>query len=123
MKKVLIVDDAAFMRISIRKMLEKNGYSVEVLDLRSLIPLDTDLIFKSVKKTNKVLIAHEDKVHGGFGGELSAIISEKLFEFLDGPVRRTGSTFTPVGFNPILERAILPDKERIYNVAKELLLY
>jgi 2-oxoisovalerate dehydrogenase E1 component len=96
---------------------------VEVLDLRSLIPLDTELIYKSVNKTNKVLIAHEDKLFGGFGGEISAIISEKLFEFLDGPVRRVGSAFTPVGFNPILERAILPDKERIYKIAKELLLY
>jgi 2-oxoisovalerate dehydrogenase E1 component len=120
---IITYGNATHLSLEAAEMLEKDGYSVEVLDLRSIIPLDTDLIFKSVKKTNKVLIAHEDKVHGGFGGELSAIISEKLFEFLDGPVRRTGSTFTPVGFNPILERAILPDKERIYNVAKELLLY
>jgi len=96
---------------------------VEVLDLRSLIPLDKDLIFESVKKTNKVLIAHEDKVHGGFGGEINAIITEEVFEYLDAPVRRVGSTFTPIGFNKILERAILPDTERVFNAAKELIMY
>ena len=61
-----------------------------------------------MKKTNKVIVVHEDKVHGGFGGELSAIITEKAFEYLDAPVKRVGSTFTPVGFNRILEAAILP---------------
>jgi 2-oxoisovalerate dehydrogenase E1 component len=120
---VITYGNATHISLDAAEMLDKEGYSVEVLDLRSLIPLDTDLILESVKKTNKVLIAHEDKVHGGFGGEISAIISEKLFEFLDGPVKRVGSAFTPVGFNPILERAILPDKERIYNIAKELLSY
>ncbi len=94
---------------------------VEVVDLRSLSPLDEETILNSVKKTNKVLIAHEDKVFGGFGGELSAIISEKAFKFLDAPVMRTGSTYTPVGFNRILEKAVLPDTMRIYNAAKDLL--
>ena len=87
------------------------------------MPLDEELILESVKKTNKILIAHEDKVFGGFGGELSAIITEKAFEYLDAPVRRVGSTYTPVGFNPILERAVLPDMKRIYDAAKELLSY
>ncbi len=120
---IVTYGNTTHMSLDAADKLDKDGYSVEVLDLRSLVPLDTDIIFESVKKTNKVLIAHEDKVHGGFGGELSAIITEKLFEFLDGPVRRIGSTFTPVGFNPILERAILPDVSRIYEAAKELLLY
>jgi 2-oxoisovalerate dehydrogenase E1 component len=120
---VITYGNATHLSLDAAEMLEKDGYNIEVLDLRSLIPLDTDLIFNSVKKTNKVLIVHEDKVHGGFGGEISAIITEKLFEFLDGPVRRVGSVFTPVGFNPILERAVLPDKERVYNIAKELLMY
>jgi 2-oxoisovalerate dehydrogenase E1 component len=103
--------------------LKEEGFSVEVIDLRSLIPLDEETILESVKKTNKVLIAHEDKVFGGFGGELSAIITEKAFEHLDAPVKRVGSTFTPVGFNTILERAILPDVKRIYDAAKDLLSY
>jgi 2-oxoisovalerate dehydrogenase E1 component len=105
------------------KKLEEEGYSVEVIDIRSLIPLDEETILNSVKKTNKVLLAHEDKVFGGFGGELSAIITEKAFEHLDAPVRRVGSTFTPVGFNVILEKVILPDMKRIYDAAKDLILY
>ena len=74
-------------------------------------------------KTGKVLIVHEDKVFGGFGGELVSLINEKAFEFLDAPVMRVGSTFTPVGFNRILEKAILPDADRIYNKCKDLIKY
>jgi 2-oxoisovalerate dehydrogenase E1 component len=97
------------------------GKSVEVVDIRSLIPLDKETILSSVKKTNRVLVVHEDKVFGGFGGEIAAIITEEAFKFLDAPVKRVGSTFTPVGFNRILEKAILPDKERIYEAAIETL--
>jgi 2-oxoisovalerate dehydrogenase E1 component len=105
------------------KKLEEEGIKAEVIDLRSLIPLDEETIIESIKKTNKVLIVHEDKVFGGFGGELSAIVSEKAFEYLDAPIQRVGSTFTPVGFNRILERAILPDANRIYQAAKKLIEY
>ncbi len=97
--------------------------SLEVLDLRSLSPLDTDAILLTVRKTGKVLIVHEDKVFGGFGGEVAAMINEQAFENLDGPVKRVGSTFTPVGFNRILEAAILPDIKRIEEAAEELLNY
>ncbi len=103
--------------------IEKEGGSVEVIDLRSLIPLDEETILKSIEKTNKVLIVHEDKVFGGFGGELSAIITEKAFKYLDAPIKRVGSPYTPVGFNRILEKAILPNADRIYTAAKELLEY
>ena len=120
---VLTYGNATHLSIEAAVKLKEEGYSVEVIDLRSLIPLDEETILESVKKTNKVLIAHEDKVFGGFGGELSAIITEKAFEYLDAPVKRVGSTFTPVGFNTILERAILPDVKRIYDAAKELLTY
>lgn len=104
-----------------QKLEMENNWNAEVLDIRSLIPLDKDSIFESVKKTGKVLIVHEDKVFSGFGGEIAAIIGEEIFQYLDAPVRRVGSTFTPVGFNTILEKAILPDENRIYQVAKELL--
>lgn len=66
---------------------------------------------------------HEDKVFAGFGGEIAASIGTDLFRYLDAPVQRVGSTFTPVGFNPILERAILPDANKIYEVARKLLEY
>ena len=103
------------------RLSKDHGWNVEVIDIRSLIPLDKDTIFESVKKTSKVLVVHEDKVFSGFGAELAATIGTEMFRYLDAPIRRIGSTFTPVGFNPILERAILPNEEKIYNAAKELL--
>lgn len=105
------------------KDLEKEGHSVEVVDLRSLVPLDLEGILESIAKTNRVLIVHEDKVHGGFGGELVGLINEHAFELLDAPVLRVGATFTPVGFNRILERAILPDKNRVIEGARKVLNY
>lgn len=105
-------------------ILEKEtGTSVEVIDIRSLIPLDKETILASIRKTNKVLVVHEDKVFGGFGGELAAIIADEAFEFLDAPVKRIGSTFTPVGFNRILEAAVLPNTDKILVAAKELVKY
>jgi len=101
--------------------LAQEGKSVEVIDLRSLNPLDTETIFASVKKTHRALVAHEDKVFGGFGGEVAAQISKACFPWLDAPVERVGSTFTPVGFNRILERAILPDTNRVVEAARQVL--
>ena len=101
----------------------EDGAEVEVVDLRSLSPLDEEGILNSVKKTNRVLVVHEDKVFAGFGGELVALINEKAFEWLDAPVKRVGSTFTPVGFNRILERAILPNKDRVVEGIRNLLSY
>ncbi len=120
---ILTYGNTSHMSIEAAQKLEEEGYSVEVIDLRSLVPLDEETILKSVEKTGKVLIAHEDKVFGGFGGELSALITEKAFELLDAPVRRVGSTYTPVGFSPILEKAVLPNTVKIYDAAKELLQY
>jgi len=112
------------MCIEVAEILEKEmGVSIEVLDLRSILPLDEDGILETVKKTNKVLVVHEDKVFAGFGGEIVSLISEKAFEFLDAPVKRVGSEFTPVGFNRILEAAILPNNDKILKAAKELINY
>lgn len=105
------------------RLAKEGGWNVEVMDLRSLVPLDKDAIFESVKKTSKVLVVHEDKVFSGFGAEIAAMIGSEMFRYLDAPVQRVGSTFTPVGFNPILERAVLPDESRIYEAAKKLLEY
>ena len=103
--------------------LAEEGYNVEVLDLRSLSPLDEDAIIKTVTKTNRALVVHEDKVFAGFGGEIVSLINEKAFEQLDAPVKRVGSTFTPVGFNRILERAVLPNANKIQAAMKEALEY
>lgn len=107
--------------LAVAERLAKENWDVEVIDLRSLVPLDKDAILESVKKTSKVLIVHEDKVFSGFGAEISAIIGSEMFQYLDAPVQRVGSTFTPVGFNPILEKAVLPGEDRIYEAAKKLL--
>ena len=110
--------------LHVAERLEKEGgWKVEVIDIRSLIPLDKEAIFESVKKTSKALVVHEDKVFSGFGAELAAMIGEEMFRYLDGPVQRVGSTFTPVGFNPILEKEILPDEAKIYEAARKLLEY
>jgi 2-oxoisovalerate dehydrogenase E1 component len=103
--------------------LEKEGRSVEVLDLRSLVPLDLDAVTRSAKKTSRVLVAHEDKVHGGFGGEIASQVQEAVFPWLDAPIGRVGSTFTPVGFNRILERATLPSTEKVLEAARKVLTY
>ncbi len=105
------------------KIFTETGSQVEVIDIRSLIPLDKESILNSVKKTNRALVVHEDKVFAGFGAEIAAMITEEAFEFLDAPVKRVGSTFTPVGFNRILEKAILPNADKIYTACKELLNY
>ena len=103
--------------------LEKEGKSVEVVDLRSLVPLDLEAVVRSVEKTSRALVAHEDKVHGGFGGEVVSQIQEAVFPLLDAPIGRVGSTFTPVGFNRILERAVLPSTERVLEAARKVLAY
>jgi 2-oxoisovalerate dehydrogenase E1 component len=105
------------------QIFSESGRQVEVIDIRSLIPLDKEAILKSTMKTNRVLVLHEDKVFAGFGAEIAAMISDEAFEHLDAPVKRVGSTFTPVGFNRILEKAILPNTEKIYKACIELLEY
>ncbi len=105
------------------KLSKEDGYECEVLDLRSLIPLDKEAILDGVKRTGKVLVVHEDKVHSGFGAEITSLIMEEAFEYLDGPVHRVGSPFTPVGFHRALEKVILPNTEKIYNAAKVSLAY
>ena len=109
--------------LQVAEVLAQKNLSLEVLDLRSLNPLDEEAIVKTVQKTHRALVVHEDKVFGGFGGEITAFINERVFESLDAPVKRVGATFTPVGFNRILERAILPDKQRIQKAALDLLEY
>ncbi len=100
---------------------KENKGEIEVIDLRSLIPWDKEMVLDSIKKTSKVLIVHEDKVFSGFGAELAATIGEEMYRYLDAPVRRVGSLFTPVGFHHELEAAILPSADKIYSAAVDLL--
>jgi 2-oxoisovalerate dehydrogenase E1 component len=105
------------------RKLEAEGRSVEVVDLRSLNPLDTGTIFASVRKTHRAIVVHEDKVFGGFGGEVAAQVAQECFPWLDAPVARVGSAFTPVGFNRILERAILPNTEKVLEGMRQVLAF
>ncbi len=106
-------------------LLEREGRAVdaEVIDLRTLNPLDMETVAASVKRTNKVLVAYEDAKSWGFGAEISARIADEVFEWLDGPVRRIASTDTFVGYAPALENAILPQVEDIAEAIAELDAY
>ncbi len=103
--------------------LQKEGYNIEVLDLRSLSPWDSELVYESVKKTGKALIAHEDRVFGGFGGEIASSITNDLFKYLDAPVARVGSKPCPVGFAKSYEQEILLNKEDVKFAALAALKY
>jgi 2-oxoisovalerate dehydrogenase E1 component beta subunit len=102
---------------------QDDDLEVEVLDLRCLTPLDRDAILESVKRTNKVLIVHEDTLTGGIGAELSAILAEDLFEYLDGPITRVAAPDAPFPYAPELEAAYLPNAEKIVTAARELAAY
>lgn len=102
------------------KKLEADGVSVEVIDLRTIIPWDKETVFNSVKKTGKVLIAHEDNITGGFGAEISASIMENCFQYLDAPVVRVAAKDSPVPFAPILENLVLPQESDITSALKKL---
>jgi 2-oxoisovalerate dehydrogenase E1 component len=105
-----------------KKVVEEEGVDAEIIDLRTLLPLDFEAIAASVQKTGRVVILHEDTLFGGIGGEISAYISEHLFEYLDAPVVRCGSLDTPVPFAPSLEQKFLPI-ERFKTKLTELLQY
>jgi len=102
---------------------EQNGVQAEVIDLRSLLPLDIETIASSVRKTSRAIVVHEDKMFGGFGGEVAAQLSEQCFEYLDAPVMRVGAEFTPVPFSKILEHEVLPQVEDVYEKALKLARY
>ena len=99
------------------------GVSVDVLDLRTLSPYDWEGIAESVKKTGKVIIAHEDSLSWGFGAEIAARIAHELFDYLDGPVKRVASEDTFVGYHPDLENRILPQTDDIADAIRGLTAY
>jgi pyruvate/2-oxoglutarate/acetoin dehydrogenase E1 component len=103
--------------------LAKEGIEAEVIDLRTLLPLDEETILQSVKKTSRCLVVHEDTKTGGIAGEIAAILCEKAFGDLDGPVMRVTSLDTPVPYAPTLEEYFLPNAQKIFHAAKELARY
>ena len=107
---------------AVRKLNEE-GYSVEVVDIRTINPLDEETIFASVKKTGKAIVIHEDTITAGFGAEIAAQITDNCFEHLDGPVKRVAGKDAFIPYHPNLENDILPNRDKIYNALKELLNY
>ncbi len=105
------------------EILAAEGCSVEVVDLRTLVPLDRETICASVRKTSKALLLHEDTRTGGMAGELAATIAENVFEFLDGPIVRVTAPDTPVPYSPPLEEAFLPNAEKVVEKARWLFRY
>jgi 2-oxoisovalerate dehydrogenase E1 component beta subunit len=97
--------------------------SVEIIDLRSIMPWDKQAVLDSVRKTSKVLVLHEDTLTGGFGAEIAATIAEEAFEDLDAPVKRIAAPDTPVPFSPPLEKAFIPQVEDVAKGLKELSEY
>jgi pyruvate/2-oxoglutarate/acetoin dehydrogenase E1 component len=97
--------------------------SVEIVDLRSIMPWDRDAVLASVRKTSKVLVLHEDTHSGGFGAEIAATIAEEAFEDLDAPVRRLTAPDTPVPFSPTLEKAFIPQVDDVTRALEELIQY
>ena len=104
------------------EMSKRDGISTEIIDLRTLMPLDEESIYAAVKKTGKVIVLHEDCLAGGIGGEISALISEHCFEFLDAPVMRVASLNSPVPFAESIEKIFLP-KSRLNSAVDRLLSY
>ncbi|MBR9976684.1 MAG: tungsten formylmethanofuran dehydrogenase [Bacteroidetes bacterium] len=105
------------------RVLDKEGISIEVIDLRTLVPLDMDTVLKSIAKTSRVLVAHEDTLTGGFGGEVAARIAAEGFELLDAPVRRLGAKDCHIPYAWTLEPEILPQDKDVIQAARELVAY
>jgi 2-oxoisovalerate dehydrogenase E1 component beta subunit len=104
--------------------LDNEGTSVEVVDLRSLKPLDTDTILESVKHTGKMLIVHEDNMTGGVGAEVAAVVAENAFDYLDGPVTRLcGPDIPTMPYAPTLEDAYMPNTDGIARALRDLAAY
>jgi len=100
--------------------LAAEGIEAEVIDLRTLVPLDLATVLRSVRKTNRVVIAHEACRRGGFGGELAAQIQEEAFDFLDAPIQRVGALDVPIPYSKPMEEYVIPDENRIVSAAKRV---
>jgi 2-oxoisovalerate dehydrogenase E1 component beta subunit len=103
--------------------LAKEGIELEVMDLRSLLPLDREAITNTVRKTNKVIVLHEDTKTGGIAGEIAACVNEDAFDWLDAPITRIASADSPVPFSPPLEEVFLPRVEDVVREARRLKAY
>ncbi|MCY1117042.1 alpha-ketoacid dehydrogenase subunit beta [Bacillus safensis] len=122
-KDVTIVATAIMVHKALEaaKELETEGIDVEIIDPRTLVPLDEETIIESVKKTGKCIVVHEAVKRGGYGGEIASMIAEsEAFDYLDAPIKRLGGLAVPIPYNPTLEKAVIPQVPDIIEAAKEL---
>jgi len=124
-KDVTVITYAAMVHVALEaaEELSREGVEVEVVDLRSLLPYDKELILDSVRRCSRVLLLHEDTLTGGLAGEWAGYIGENAFEDLDAPIKRLASLDTPVPYAPPLEEYFLPNKEKVLKALRELLAY
>jgi 2-oxoisovalerate dehydrogenase E1 component len=122
---VTIVTFGALVEKSLRaaEELEEDGVDAEVLDLRSLQPYDWDAVARSVRKTNRVVVAYEDHISHGFGAEIAARIADELFQDLDAPVVRVAARDVPVAYSPILEQQVLPQQSHLADAIRRVCSY
>jgi pyruvate/2-oxoglutarate/acetoin dehydrogenase E1 component len=124
-KDVSIVTYGAMLHVALdaAKAAEKDGISVEVLDLRTLLPLDQEAILNTAARTGRVIVLHEATRTGGPGGEIAALVAERAFEYLDAPVMRVAPPDTPVPYSPPLEQFFLPDAEKVGKAIRAIYDY
>jgi len=124
-RHLTIISYAAMAHVSLEAAttLAKEGIEAEVIDLRTLLPLDHETILNSVKKTNRLLVVHEDTRTGGIAGEIAALVCEGAFDSLDAPISRVTALDTPVPYSPPLEEHFLPNAEKVVAAARELAKY
>jgi pyruvate/2-oxoglutarate/acetoin dehydrogenase E1 component len=118
---VVTISHMVLKALQAAERLAAEGIDAEVIDLRTLAPLDLGRVLDSVRKTNRVVIVHEACRRGGFGGELAALIQEEAFDFLDAPIQRVGALDVPIPYSKPMEEYVIPDEARIVEVVKRLL--
>jgi pyruvate/2-oxoglutarate/acetoin dehydrogenase E1 component len=118
---IVTISHMVLQALRAAERLAEEGIDAEVIDLRCLCPLDLDTVIRSVRKTNRVVIAHEACKRGGFGGELAAQIQEAAFDYLDAPIQRVGSLDVPIPYSRPMEEYVIPNPDRIREAAHRLM--
>ena len=117
----VIIFESVKISLLAEKLAAEEGIDVEIIDPRCLVPLDTDTVVNSVKKTGRLLIVEETHHRGGWGAQVAATVAEQAIGFLDGPIRRLATADVPIPFSPTLEDAVIPSEEDIRRTILELI--
>jgi pyruvate dehydrogenase E1 component beta subunit len=123
MVTVVALSDMVDFALKAADRLAEQGISLEVIDPRTLAPLDIDTLVRSVQKTGRLVVAHEACITGGVGAEIAAQVSYRAFDYLAAPIERVGAKDSPIPFSPVLEREVLPDDEDIVEAVYRILDY